>query len=70
MAGLEGIRYLRTSRGESKVIYGPDEEFPVGGSKVLRSSDADRLTVVAAASPCTRRSPRPTRSERTASRSG
>ncbi|NEB21992.1 transketolase [Streptomyces coelicoflavus] len=48
MAGLEGIRYLRTSRGESKVIYGPGEEFPVGGSKVLRSSDADRLTVVAA----------------------
>ncbi|MFE2336781.1 transketolase [Streptomyces coelicoflavus] len=48
MAGLEGIRYLRTSRGESKVIYSPDEEFPVGGSKVLRSSDADRLTVVAA----------------------
>ncbi|MEU0225564.1 transketolase [Streptomyces sp. NPDC006284] len=48
MAGLEGIRYLRTSRGGSKVIYGPDEEFPVGGSKVLRSSDRDRLTVVAA----------------------
>lgn len=48
MAGLEGIRYLRTSRGESKVIYSPDEEFPVGGSKVLRSSDRDRLTVVAA----------------------
>ncbi|MEU3685843.1 transketolase [Streptomyces sp. NPDC030592] len=48
MAGLEGIRYLRTSRGGSKVIYGPDEEFPVGGSKVLRSSDADRLTLVAA----------------------
>ncbi|MFE9289977.1 transketolase [Streptomyces olivaceus] len=48
MAGLEGIRYLRTSRGESRVIYGPEEEFPVGGSKVLRSSDRDRLTVVAA----------------------
>ncbi|MFG3018933.1 transketolase [Streptomyces sp. NPDC048254] len=48
MAGLDGIRYLRTSRGASPVIYGPDEEFPVGGSKVLRSSDADRLTVVAA----------------------
>ncbi|MGX1366321.1 transketolase [Streptomyces canus] len=48
MAGLEGIRYLRTGRGESPVIYGPDEEFPVGGSKVLRSSDQDRLTVVAA----------------------
>ncbi len=48
MAGLEGIRYLRTSRGKSPVIYGPDEEFPVGGSKVLRSSGQDRLTLVAA----------------------
>ncbi|MGW2231618.1 transketolase [Streptomyces formicae] len=48
MAGLEGVRYLRTSRGDTPVIYGPGEEFPVGGSKVLRSSDADRLTVVAA----------------------
>ncbi|MEV7124760.1 transketolase [Streptomyces sp. NPDC093260] len=48
MADLDGIRYLRTSRGESPVIYGPDEEFPVGGSKVLRASDGDRLTIVAA----------------------
>ncbi|MEU2338931.1 transketolase [Streptomyces sp. NPDC006654] len=48
MADLDGIRYLRTSRGASPVIYGPDEDFPVGGSKVLRSSDEDRLTVVAA----------------------
>ncbi|MDQ0790303.1 transketolase [Streptomyces sp. B3I7] len=48
MAGLDGIRYLRTSRGEAPVLYGPDEEFPVGGSKVLRSSDEDRLTLVAA----------------------
>lgn len=48
MAGLDGIRYLRTSRGASEVIYGPGEEFPVGGSKVLRSSGGDRLTLVAA----------------------
>ncbi|MEV0225583.1 transketolase [Streptomyces sp. NPDC050704] len=48
MAGLEGIRYLRTSRGDSPVVYGPGEEFPVGGSKVLRVSQEDRLTVVAA----------------------
>ncbi|WP_155057403.1 transketolase [Streptomyces blattellae] len=48
MAGRDGIRYLRTSRGKSPVIYGPDEEFPVGGSKVLRSSDQDRMTLVAA----------------------
>ncbi len=48
MADLDGIRYLRTSRGESPVLYGPDEDFPVGGSKVLRSSDHDRFTLVAA----------------------
>ncbi|MDH6486122.1 transketolase [Streptomyces sp. SAI-127] len=48
MAGLDGIRYLRTGRGESPVIYGPDEDFPIGGSKVLRFSQSDRLTVVAA----------------------
>jgi transketolase len=48
MAGLHGIRYLRTSRGETPVIYSPTEEFPVGGCKVLRASDTDRLTVVAA----------------------
>ncbi|WP_405951666.1 transketolase [Streptomyces prunicolor] len=48
MAGLDGVRYLRTSRGAGPVVYGPDEEFPVGGSKVLRFSSRDRLTVVAA----------------------
>ncbi|GAA1010386.1 transketolase [Streptomyces sp. F-3] len=48
MADLDGIRYLRTSRGESPVIYDPEEDFPVGGSKVLRASDRDRMTIVAA----------------------
>nr|WSY50370.1 transketolase [Streptomyces sp. NBC_00886] len=48
MAGLDGVRYLRTSRGASLVVYGSDEEFPVGGSKVLRFSSRDRLTIVAA----------------------
>jgi transketolase len=48
MADVPGVRYLRTSRGGTPVIYGPEERFPVGGSKVLRSSDRDRLTIVAA----------------------
>nr|WP_272926715.1 transketolase [Streptomyces sp. SID4946] len=48
MAGLDGIRYLRTSRGKTPVLYDADEEFPVGGSKTLRSSEEDRLTIVAA----------------------
>lgn len=43
-----GIVYLRTSRPKTRVIYGPDEEFPVGGSKVVRRSEKDRATVVAA----------------------
>lgn len=48
MHSLAGIRYLRTLRGETPVIYGPDEQFPVGGSKVLRRSDADQVTLVGA----------------------
>ena len=48
MADLAGISYLRTTRSDTPVIYEPDEEFPVGGSKTLRSSDEDDATVVAA----------------------
>ncbi|HUG49114.1 MAG TPA: transketolase [Candidatus Limnocylindria bacterium] len=48
MAELAGISYLRTTRGATAVIYGPDEEFEVGGSRTLRSSDDDQLTIVAA----------------------
>ena len=43
-----GVVYLRTSRPKTKVIYGPDERFPAGGSKVLRSSAKDVATVVGA----------------------
>ena len=48
MADLEGISFLRTTRADTEVLYGPDEEFPVGGSKTLRSSDDDDVTIVAA----------------------
>jgi len=47
-AGLKGTTYLRMSRPATPVLYANTEEFPVGGSKVLRSSGNDRLTVVAA----------------------
>jgi transketolase len=43
-----GIVYLRTTRMDTPVIYGAVEEFPIGGSKVLRSDDGDMITVVAA----------------------
>jgi transketolase len=48
MAELDGISYLRTTRSDTAVIYGPGEEFPVGGSKIVRSSDDDDVTIIAA----------------------
>jgi transketolase len=41
-----GPVYLRTSRPKTAVLYGPDETFPVGGLKILRSSTDDIATVV------------------------
>jgi transketolase len=46
MADLEGISYVRTLRPDTPVLYGPDEEFPIGGCRVLRSSDNDEVTLV------------------------
>ena len=41
-----GPVYMRTSRPKTPVIYGPDEQFQVGGLKVLRQSASDVATVV------------------------
>ncbi|HUB86343.1 MAG TPA: transketolase [Verrucomicrobiae bacterium] len=46
MALGKGLYFLRTSRPKTPVIYGNDEQFPVGGAKVLR--EGDKATVVAA----------------------
>ncbi len=43
-AKTPGLVYIRTSRPKTKVLYGNDEAFPVGGSKTLRSSAADKAT--------------------------
>ena len=48
MAGRGGVVYLRTTRGAYPVLYGPDEEFPVGGAKVVRSSPGDQVTLIGA----------------------
>ncbi len=48
MAAYHGLAYMRTSRPKTDIIYGLDEQFPVGGSKVLYQSAADVATVVAA----------------------
>jgi transketolase len=48
LAGLSGISYLRTTRAKTPTIYSPDETFPIGGSKVVRHSDEDRVAIIAA----------------------
>ena len=48
MADQQGIVYLRTTREKTPVLYSPDEQFPIGGSRVLRQSENDQVTVVAA----------------------
>ncbi|MGH3165404.1 MAG: transketolase family protein, partial [Trebonia sp.] len=48
MAGTPGISYMRTTRGSYPGLYPAGEDFPVGGSKVLLSSDHDQVTLVGA----------------------
>jgi transketolase len=48
MAERSGIVYMRTTRGAYPVLYGPDEAFPIGGAKVVRSSPDDQVTLVGA----------------------
>lgn len=48
MADRRGVVYLRTTRGKTPVIYGPDEVFPIGGSRVVRSSSSDAVTLIGA----------------------
>lgn len=43
-----GPAYLRTTRMATPFVYPAGEAFPIGGLKVLRESDQDRLTIVAA----------------------
>ena len=42
----KGIFYLRTNRPATPVIYGNDESFKIGGSKVLKSSKSDKAVII------------------------
>jgi transketolase len=48
MVDLPGISFLRTTREKTPVVYGPAEQFPVGGSKVVKQSGQDRAAVIGA----------------------
>jgi transketolase len=47
-ANHKGMVYLRAGRPKSPILYAPEEQFPIGGSKILRQSAQDALTIVAA----------------------
>ena len=47
-ANIPGIVYIRTTRPKTKVLYSNDEAFPPGGSKTVKSSPKDVVTIVGA----------------------
>src|SRR5687768_15688476 len=47
-AAFVGPVYIRTSRPKTPVIYDNNEQFPIGGLKVVRKSDKDTATVIGA----------------------
>jgi transketolase len=48
MAEHDGISYLRSTRAALPTLYAPDEPFAIGGSRVVRQSDEDQVTLVGA----------------------
>jgi transketolase len=44
----DGVSYLRTTRMETPILYSAQEEFPLGGCKVLRQSNNDVACLVGA----------------------
>jgi transketolase len=48
MADHPGIAYMRTHRGATPTIYAADDRFEIGGSRVLRCTDDDQITLVGA----------------------
>jgi transketolase len=48
MAKTPGIVYMRTTRGGYPVLYEAGEEFPIGGSKVLKRSAKDQVALIGA----------------------
>jgi transketolase len=47
-AAHQGNVYIRTTRKDTAILYNQSEEFIIGGSKTLRSSDHDQVTVIGA----------------------
>lgn len=48
MVGHKGISYLRTTRADTPVIYTENEEFKIGGLKIVKQSDKDQVCIIGA----------------------
>lgn len=48
VAGTAGPAYVRTSRPNTPILYGPEEKFEAGKAKVVRQSANDKATIVGA----------------------
>jgi len=48
MKDRSGIVFMRSTREKTPVLYGPDEQFPIGGSKIVRDGDDAVATVIGA----------------------
>lgn len=47
-AKIRGIVYIRTTRSQTPILYGSKEKFSIGGSKVLRQTTLDKVTIISA----------------------
>jgi transketolase len=48
MADHDGISYMRTTRSGVPTIYPADEQFRIGGARVVRESDEDQVALIGA----------------------
>ncbi|HXZ76263.1 MAG TPA: transketolase, partial [Streptosporangiaceae bacterium] len=48
MADRGGVVYMRTTRGAYPVLYAPDDAFPIGGARLVRSGPGDQVTLIGA----------------------
>ena len=48
MATNEGLKYIRTTRPKTPILYSEKEKFPINSFKVLKKSKKDKAVIVAA----------------------
>lgn len=45
---LKGIKYIRTTRAKTPILYKPSEQFPIGDFKILKQSNKDKAILIGA----------------------